>query len=66
MLMDLSYLVAMTALRWRGFFGALELIIVSYSARWNPEEWEALYDYFNHYMIIKSGHQKNEASGQHL
>ena len=27
MLMDMSYLVAMTALRWRGFFGALKLII---------------------------------------
>ena len=62
MLVDMSYLVAMTALLWRGVFGALELII-SHSARWNPEEWEALCDYFNHYMIIKSGHQKNEASG---
>ena len=41
MLMDIRNLVAMTALRWRGFFGALKLII-SYSARWNPEEWEAL------------------------
>ena len=57
MLMDIRNLVAMTALRWRGFFGALELII-SYSARWNPEEWVPLYDYFNHYMIIKSGHQR--------
>ena len=46
-MVDLNYLVAMTALRWRGFFGALKLIR-SYSARWNPEEvepFQSLYDY---------------------
>ena len=29
MLMDIRNLVAMTELRWRGFFGALKLIIFS-------------------------------------
>ena len=31
MLMDMSYLVAMTALRWRGFFGALKVDHIIFS-----------------------------------
>ena len=36
MLMDMSHLVAMTALRWRGFFGALKLIICIIFSKMEP------------------------------